>query len=48
MESDKLLQAVAKALRTIRTSTGYGSVTVTIRLERDPEIETTTSERVAA
>lgn len=48
MESDQLLEAIIRGLRAIRAGTGYGRLTVTLRLERDAEIETSVTERVAA
>jgi len=43
-----LLDEIARAERLILTNSGYGSITITYRLERAPEVETRFTVRVAA
>ena len=44
----QLLEEVTHAERLILTASGYGSITITYRLERPPEVETRFTKRVAA
>ena len=44
----KLLSELILAERLILTASGYGSITITYRLERPPEVETRFTKRVAA
>jgi len=42
------LDEIARSERLILTASGYGSITITYRLERAPEVETRFTKRVAA
>jgi len=43
-----LLEELTRAERLILTASGYGSITITYRLERAPEVETRFTKRVTA